>query len=359
MEYAAAHVLNPDIFDRVLFASDAMPVASDIDFATAEAWNLSIENKAFRGVKKVQDAILVPLGKADLGTKYSVWLASYADKYFELTWKEFDFDNGRFESNKQAVRHADMMMQMAIGSKDSAHLPPVMRNTLWRITLMLQSFVVRRYSQLFIRLPNEWEKGNKSKVARSYAILVATTLAQTMVSPIWNTILASMGFKDEKEFEERLTGKSDAEVDDIMMTLAMKTISSFTPWASNVFDLWGGWSGLGITSAAKQFATSAQAVSQSLSNRTEAGQVKETEGREAGINAIGLLTPFVWGAPLRILKDALMTKEKARKETADYKYDKAQEIKDYKLDNADTLREEAVKKMEKRLEEKLKKKLKE
>jgi hypothetical protein len=94
---------------------------------------------------------------------------------------------------------------------------------------MLQSFVVRRYSQLFIRLPNEWEKGNKSKVARSYAILVATTLAQTMVSPIWNTILASMGFKDEKEFEERLTGKSDAEVDDIMMTLAMKTISSFTP----------------------------------------------------------------------------------------------------------------------------------
>jgi hypothetical protein len=37
MEYAAAHVLNPDIFDRVLFASDAMPVASDIDFATAEA----------------------------------------------------------------------------------------------------------------------------------------------------------------------------------------------------------------------------------------------------------------------------------------------------------------------------------
>jgi hypothetical protein len=50
---------------------------------------------------------------------------------------------------------------------------------------------------------------------------------------------------------------------------------------------------LGITSAAKQFGTSAQAVSQSLSNRTEAGQVKETEGREAGINAIGLLTPFV------------------------------------------------------------------
>lgn len=94
---------------------------------------------------------------------------------------------------------------------------------------MLQSFVVRRYSQLFIRLPNDWANGDKVKVARSYSILAATTLAQTMVSPLWNTILASMGIKDEKDFEERLTGKSDAEVDDIMFALSLKTISSFTP----------------------------------------------------------------------------------------------------------------------------------
>jgi len=55
------------------------------------------------------------------------WLAGYADKFAEVTGKDFDMKNGSFD-NKQAIIHADIMMQLAIGSKDVAMIPPVLRS---------------------------------------------------------------------------------------------------------------------------------------------------------------------------------------------------------------------------------------
>jgi len=67
--------------------------------------------------------------------------------------------------------------------------------------------------------------------------MAATTVGQMMVSPLWNEFMEALGFKEDKDIKDRLTGMKDSEVSDVIVAVAKKFMASNTPFSSNIVDI--------------------------------------------------------------------------------------------------------------------------
>jgi len=62
---ASEHFMQEDIFARAMGASNALKVAFDFDYATAEGAKVGTTNSLMKVNRKLTDTLLIPLSKVD------------------------------------------------------------------------------------------------------------------------------------------------------------------------------------------------------------------------------------------------------------------------------------------------------
>lgn len=109
------------------------------------------------------------------------------------------------------------------------------------------------------------------KAIQGYSSYVATAVASSMVSPMWNEFMEAIGMKEEKDIKDRLAGMSNAQISDVVLAVSKKVISSYIPLSSNLLDItdFGG-TGMSTTSTIKKAYGNISSAVDSLGTTTPA-----------------------------------------------------------------------------------------
>jgi hypothetical protein len=247
--------------------SKALVLAGGFDFSMQEARMANMESSKFvKNLQRFNDWLLLPMSKLDMQTKLSVWMGAYKEFMEKKYRKPFDLASADF-SNEKAIAHADDMMETAIGSKDVARVPPLMRNSYFRAAAMLQTFVIRRFNQIAYDLPRKFREDPVagSKIVAAYAL---STVLSLSASSAYNELLESLfGVQVGKyeTFMDKLASMDDAEAADVLATMAVRAISGTVPLGSNVQSIlqYGG-TGVGAYDITKRGLTSSYKAANAL-----------------------------------------------------------------------------------------------
>lgn len=320
-----------------------------------ETWNLStaiIQYKPAKAVKSFTDIGMWATSHSDLFTKYVGWYGLYRNAFEAKYWRPFNLEVDWFKDTT-LVKEVDLLTSMSLGSKDPVQLPKVLQNSTWRVALALQSFVVKRYSQLAVYLPEVYWV-DKKQALKNYTLLATTAVLQSMVSPAMMGLYAYMGLKEDKEYFDRFTWVEEAEFEDILFTTTMKVLESWIPWLSNVSWAINGNNETTLGSSLGTLGRGISWVASSLSTRTPQWKVKDREYKEALWHGFGWLSSVFGWLITRLISSWMLLKDKQFKESEEGKEywnerDSARYEEDYEdflFEREKKLEKEAIKREE-------------